>query len=441
MHPKSTKKLRYKATKVGKNFTSEKLTSYSGLTVINDYVNHLGILKRLDHVFPTVTKNATKNLNVQIFSAILFASLCGVNRLSRIEKFTEDPLVGKLLGLKQGLDDSNIKTRLLQLGQSGANTLLETSLSFAGEWVKKCGLSRITIDCDSTEQTVYGHQAGAAKGYNPKNKGKLSYHPLVCFLSEMKMVLNSWFRTGSAYTSNGVTDFMRQTLASLPATVQKVFFRADSGFFNGQLFDLLEENGHEYLVKAKLTNTIKQRLSEQIWKEIDGHTAVCEFAYQAHGWSTARKMYAVRIVKEFVEKDFFGKVESIPVYEYFCYCTNLKGLTTLKIHALYGERAESENWIENTKNQLCAGQTITNDFHVNDILWQLSVMAYNISVLMRYDSDWKTWKQEPKSFREWFIAVPGKVVTNARKTTVKMSKHYIFAKQWVRLADKIPIAA
>jgi len=257
----------------------------------------------------------------------------------------------------------------------------------------------------------------------------------------MKMVLNSWFRTGSAYTSNGVTDFMRQTLASLPATVQKVFFRADSGFFNGQLFDLLEENGHEYLVKAKLTNTIKQRLSEQIWKEIDGHTAVCEFAYQAHGWSTARKMYAVRIVKEFVEKDFFGKVESIPVYEYFCYCTNLKGLTTLKIHALYGERAESENWIENTKNQLCAGQTITNDFHVNDILWQLSVMAYNISVLMRYDADWKTWKQEPKSFREWFIAVPGKVVTNARKTTVKMSKHYIFAKQWVRLADKIPIAA
>jgi hypothetical protein len=441
MHLKSTKKFRFKATKVEKNFTSEKITSYSGLTVINDYVNHLGILKRLDHVFPTVKKNATQNLNVQIFSAILFASLCGVNRLSRIAKFTEDPLVGKLLGIKQGLDDSNIKTRLLQLGQSGANTLLETSLRFAGEWVKKCGLSRITIDCDSTEQTVYGHQAGAAKGYNPKNKGKLSYHPLVCFLSEMKIVLNNWFRTGSAYTSNGVTDFMRQTLASLPATVQKVFFRADSGFFNGQLFDLLEENGHEYLVKAKLTNTIKQRLSEQIWKDIDGHTAVCEFAYQAHGWSKARKMYAVKIVKELVEKDFFGKVEIIPVYEYFCYCTNLKGLTTLKIHALYGERAESENWIENTKNQLRAGKTITNDFHVNDILWQLSVMAYNISVLMRYDSDWKTWKQEPKSFREWFIAVPGKVVTNARTTTVKMSKHYIFAKQWVRLADKIPIAA
>ena len=90
---------------------------------------------------------------------------------------------------------------------------------------------------------------------------------------------------------------------------------------------------------------------------------------------------------------------------------------------------------------MCAGQTLTHDFHVNDILWQLSVMAYNISVLMRYESDYKTWKQEPKSFREWFILVLGKLVTNARTTTVKMSKHYIFAKEWKLLTEKIPVAA
>jgi hypothetical protein len=441
MHLKSTKNLQYKATKVGKKITSEKLTSYSGLTVINDYVNRLGLFTRLDRVFPTIKHNATKILNTQIFSAIIYASLCGVNRLSKIARFTEDPLVCKLSGIKAGLDDSNIKTRLSALGQSGANKLLEQGLKFAGNWIKKCGLSRITIDCDSTEQTVYGHQEGAAKGYNPQNRGKLSYHPLICFVAEMKIVFNSWFRTGSAYTSNGIVAFMQQTLAALPFMVKKIFFRADSGFFNGSLFDLLEEKGHEYLVKAKLTNTLKQRLLKLPWEETDLRTSVCEFEYQAHGWSKARHMVAVRVVKEYVEKEFFGKIERIPVYEYFCYCTNLKGLTALRIHSLYGERAESENWIENTKNQLHAGQTITNDFHVNDMLWQLSVMAYNISVLMRYESDYKTWKQEPKSFREWFILVPGKVVTNARKTTVKMSIHYLYIKQWRGLADKIPIAA
>ena len=441
MHHKSTKKLEFKEVKVEKDFTSEKLTCYSGLTAINDYVNHLGLFKELDQTFKTVKHNATKLLNIQIFSAIIYASLCEVSRLSKIAKFTEDPLVRKLLGLTEGLDDSNIKLRLSKLGQNGANRLLEKSLKFVKNQVKKCGLHRISIDCDSTERTVYGHQEGAAKGYNPKNKGKLSYHPLICFVSEMKIVFNSWFRTGSAYTSNGIVEFMKQTLTALPESVKKIFFRADSGFFNGQLFDLLEENGHEYLVKAKLTKTIKSILGSLKWIETDKRRAVCEFEYQAHGWSNSRTMYAVRIVKEYVEKEYFGEIEMIPVYEYFCYCTNLKGLTTIKIHALYGERAESENWIEHAKNQLCAGGNITNDFHVNDILWQLSIMAYNISVLMRYESDFKIWRQEPKTFREWFIVVPGKVVTNARKTTVKMSVHYLYAREWGRLAEKIPIAA
>jgi hypothetical protein len=152
-------------------------------------------------------------------------------------------------------------------------------------------------------------------------------------------------------------------------------------------------------------------------------------------------MYGVRIVKEYVEKEWMGIIEQIPVYDFFCYCSNLKGLDSMSIHRLYGGRAECENWIEHKKNQLCAGKTITDNFYVNDILWQLSVIAYNLSVTMRYESDFKVWRQEPGSFREWFIAVPGKVVVHGRKTIVKMSKHYIYAKEWMRLADKISIAA
>jgi hypothetical protein len=74
----------------------------------------------------------------------------------------------------------------LKLGQAELHRLLETGLRFVNNWIGKCGLSRITIDCDSSECTVFGHQSGAEKGYNPKNKEKKSYHPLICFLSEMK---------------------------------------------------------------------------------------------------------------------------------------------------------------------------------------------------------------------------------------------------------------
>jgi hypothetical protein len=40
----------------------------------------------------------------------------------------------------------------------------------------------------------------------------------------------------------------------LPKTIKKVFFRADSGFFSGALFDLLESFDWDYLVKVKLKN-------------------------------------------------------------------------------------------------------------------------------------------------------------------------------------------
>lgn len=44
---------------------------------------------------------------------------------------------------------------------------------------------------------------------------------------------------------------MRQLLAHIPNDV-RVFFRADSGFFNGALLDYLEKYGHAYLIKVKL---------------------------------------------------------------------------------------------------------------------------------------------------------------------------------------------
>jgi len=441
MHHKSTKKLSFKQTKIGKNFTAEDLTSYSGLVIFNDYIKNIGLYDLIDKSFTTIKQNATKVLNSQILIAILLANLCGLARLSNIEKFSNDPLARKILGLKQKLDDSNIKLILSKMGQRGANYFMEMSFKFIRKRIEQCCSSVITIDCDSSEKTVYGSQEGAAKGYNPKNKGKKSYHPLLCFVSGMKIIVNSWFRPGNTYTANGIVEFMKQTLAVLPSKIKKIFFRADSGFFCGELFDLLEDKLHEYLIKAKLTPLLNRTLKEQNWQVIDKNTAVCEFEYKALGWKKKRKMYGIRIVKEYVKKEYFDGFEIIPVYEYFCYCTNLKGLTAMQIHALYGQRAECENWIEHTKNQLCAGQTITNNFHVNDILWQLSVMAYNISVLIRYESDHNVWRQEPKTFRDWFICVPGKVITNARKITVKMSKNYIYRKKWEQFSEKIQLVA
>ena len=60
--------------------------------------------------------------------------------------------------------------------------------------VSKVGLNRVQwVYIDSTVDSVCGIQEGAAKGYNPKKKGALSYHPQLAFLAGSEVVCKPGF--------------------------------------------------------------------------------------------------------------------------------------------------------------------------------------------------------------------------------------------------------
>jgi hypothetical protein len=430
MNNKNHKKSQFKSNNVKHSFTGNKLTNYAGLSPIMKYINKLKLGLSLNSLFPTMMHNATKFTNVQILLSVVLASFAGINRLKRIAGFTHDALVTVLLDLETGLNKDVISTRLKELGQAGANLLQEHLFKLTIKWLTKSKLERITLDADSTVKTVYGHQQGAEKGFNPTKRGAKSYHPVLAFISQMKLVVNSWFRCGSAYTSNGICEFIKQTKALLPSNIKQVFFRADSGFFNGALFDLLERFNWTYLVKVKLKN-LKQLLESQTWHPLPDNPdiSICEFHYQGKSWKKKRTLKAIRTVTEWVAADFMGSRQWVPKYDYACYCSNLT-VDVLELHELYKQRSTSETWIEQVKNQLLAGATLTDDFHANDILWQLNVLAYNLSVMMRYKVK-KFWRQEHATFRDWFINLPAKLVHGSRQVTMKIYENYYYKDSWI----------
>lgn len=436
---KNTKKLsKFKSKNIKHSFTGTKLTQYSGLSTMMKYLNKLKLGHELNGLFPTIMYNASKFSNAQVLLSVVLASLAGVHRLKRIGHFTRDVLVMNLLGLWKGLNKDTISTRLKEMGQAGSIRLQEFLFEWQKQWTKTHMTDYITLDADSTVQTVYGNQQGAAKGYNSKKKGAKSYHPLLIFASELKIVLNSWFRTGSAYTSNGICDFIQQTAAILPVRIKHVLFRADSGFFNGALFDLLESYGWIYLVKVKLKN-LKSLLEMQQWQILkdNPHIAICEFEYRSNSWKKARRLKVIRSIKKLVEVDYFGQKQYFPEYEYACYCSNLEG-DAVYLHEKYKERSVSETWIEEIKSQLLAGKNLTDNFHANDILWQLQVLAYNLSVMMRYKLE-KFHREEHKTLRDWFINIPAKLVCSGHRVTLKIYEHYYYKNRWIQLDGLITI--
>jgi hypothetical protein len=181
-------------------------------------------------------------------------------------------------------------------------------------------------------------------------------------------------------------------------------------------------------------------LESQTWIPDPENSAVatCKFNYRGKGWKKRRQLVALRTRTAWFEAEFLGLKQLFPKYEYACYCSNLP-LEPGKLHPCYQARATSETWIEQIKSQLMAGTTLTDNFHANDILWQLSVLAYNCSVAMRSKKK-KGWRQEHATFRDWFIKQPARLKARSRGLILHLPEKYFYKWHWLDFEKTVSLA-
>jgi hypothetical protein len=66
---------------------------------------------------------------------------------------------------------------------------------------------------------------GARKSYNPKNKGKKSYQPILTFLAETKEYVTGSLRTGDRPDGKQIAAHLDAAIAALPQAVKTVYAR------------------------------------------------------------------------------------------------------------------------------------------------------------------------------------------------------------------------
>jgi len=79
--------------------------------------------------------------------------------------------------------------------------------------------------------TLYGRQMGARKSYNPKNKGKKSYQPILTFVAETREYIGGELRNGDRPTGAQIARHLEAVFAAVPRCVRRIFARADAGFY------------------------------------------------------------------------------------------------------------------------------------------------------------------------------------------------------------------
>ena len=409
------------------------LTVHAGVLPVLTFMGKLMFRERIEEAVPKERGANAKYRFIDAVQMVVIGLMAGATSMAEVVKVWADEVVMKMAGWKAIPVDTTIGRIMKLVTQGDIVELTGVIHRFRGKVWKRAvrsgqklrsALSDMWIDVDSTVDGVYGNQEGAEVGYNPHKKGQKSYHPLMAFITETKEVLHSWFRCGSAYTSNGVVEFMKECMAYMKKRV-RVIFRGDSGFFTGELLEYLESVSAGYLIKVKLKNLVGL-LEGQKWEKVKGNAGweQADFWYQCAGWNCARRFVAVRqLIK--TERGLFD----IPVYEYFCYVTTER-LSSMEAHSCYGKRATCETWVEECKSQMNAGHVRTGEFLANAALFHCAVLAYNLLKWMALLTGGVIQQWEVKTMRLWLIRVAGKLTKGSRQLTLKLPEKFLHQEEW-----------
>jgi len=412
------------------NFNEKNLTGYAGLIHFGRFIKKLNLINILTSCI-NIPRASNADYQVSdVIIMVILGVLAGVKHMSHMAILKTDMVIRSIFNWENFPADCTFGRIFKLFTHSSCNELSEVEDQVRRKVWKKKWFGRISLDFDSSVRGVFGSQEGASVGYNPEKKGQKSYHPLFCFIAETCECLHNWFRTGNAYSANGIVEFAGECFARLPKGIWKIFVRADSAFFDGAFLDFLESRGSLYLIKVKMKNLIPL-LSRQVWKKIKNRPGFesAEFEYQCAGWTRPRRFVAVRKLIEVITE---GVLFPEYVYDYFCYVTN-DNLTPWQAHQKYGKRATSENWIEWCKNQMVAGSILTDDFWANSAIFQTCILAYNLMVWMMWLSQEHRINEEPNTIRFWLIHVPARLLTGGRQLLLKLSRDWVFKERWQKL--------
>ena len=186
------------------DFKGSHLTPYGGLLPVTTMLEKLGFQELIErHV--TVKRLTTSMPGFRFVLAMILALYVGWSRLNHLRFLQREPMLTGILGVDELPVQSTFWRFLGSLHLVVARQLLEVMRCMRQRvWeAAHVQLKQVTLDTDTTVQTVYGRRKmGARKGYNPKHRGKRSYQPILTFLAETREYISGELRKGERPTAN-----------------------------------------------------------------------------------------------------------------------------------------------------------------------------------------------------------------------------------------------
>jgi hypothetical protein len=431
------------------DFSSKNLTPYGGLLPV------ITMLERLDFqalVEQTVTsKRIPRAMDLYRFVlGIVLGLYIGFPRLNQLRFIARDPILTGSLQITRLPVQSTFWRFVNALHLNVARQMLTIMRTLRERvWAAaNVKLERVIIDTDTTVHTLYGRQMGGRKSYNPKNKGKKSYQPMLSFIAETREYVWGELRNGDRPTGKQIGDHIRRVCAALPSCVKRIYGRADSGFYCREAVEAYEECNARFAISARKTSRLVEQLRQAEWRPSNKTDAgwECEFRYQPDGWKEEYRFVALRYDKTREEKEAEEKEQyqlfETSQYKYRVFVTDMPDPIYFVVW-FYNQRGGAENLIKEANNDAGLTAHPSGRFDVNSNHFQLAMLAYNLNCwLMLFN-------REPQAdagamhhttlvtTRLRFLFVAAKIWRHAGRTGVSYSDSYGEKGVFDRLMDRL----
>lgn len=368
------------------SYTSKEITPWGGMVFLKQMLQKIGFRELIERNPDLPISGSNRGYKTAtIVEGFITSIWCGANRFLHTEATRHDKALGRVFGWNNTPGQDTYKRFFSKFNQATNQKVSDYFYSWFFDNVK---IDNVTLDIDSSVMTRYGEQEGAKKGYNPSKKGRASHHPLIAFIADVKLVANMWLRSGNTSSANNFLPFLEDTLSKLKSKTIGLI-RLDSGFFQSDVLNYLEEKTMSYVVAVKFTRPIQRLIqSSTNWVVLDSGIEICEQSYQSESWQTPRRVVVVRQrIKDRPKAPgkqltLFAEEEVYKNYRYSAYVTNLK-LPAAEIWRLYRGRGDAENRIKELKYDFGFDSFNLNDFFATEAALTFAMIAYNLMSLFR----------------------------------------------------------
>ncbi len=205
------------------NFRGKNLTPYGGLLPVATLLERLDFQALVEETLSV--KRITRVMSLyQFVLALVLGLYVGFARLHQLRFIARDPILTGILKVTRLPPQSTLWRFLASLHLNVARQILSMQRQLRERvWTAaNVRLTTVTLDTDTTVHTLYGRQMGGRKSYNPKNKGKRSYQPILTFLAETREYLMGGLRHGDRPTGKEIVAHLESAFRALPR-VKKIF--------------------------------------------------------------------------------------------------------------------------------------------------------------------------------------------------------------------------